>query len=90
MPEEVSNFSRLSAITANRLAHLADKLTGGLVAAFQEAGTLARRLNAVVKNKYDSDPQKLAAWAIASHLEASPKRSKNNGSNTPTPTAPPT
>ncbi len=47
--------------------------TGGLTAAFTEAGMLSRRLNAVVLNEYDDNAQKLAAWAIASHLEAAPK-----------------
>ncbi|HVE56554.1 MAG TPA: hypothetical protein VNB22_06975 [Pyrinomonadaceae bacterium] len=62
--------------------------TGGLTAAFQEAGILSRRLNAIVQNKYIDNPQKLAAWSIASHLEAAPKRSKNNGNTTPTPSVP--
>ena len=50
--------------------------TGGLVAAFREAGKFSRRLNAIVLNKSTDNPQKLAAWAIASHLEASPMRQK--------------
>lgn len=57
--------------------------TGGLVAKFREAGKLSRRLNAIVRNKYDGNPQKLAAWEIASHLEAAPKRNNNN-QNPPT------
>jgi hypothetical protein len=57
--------------------------TGGLVAAIQEAGKLARRLNAIVLNKYTDKPQKLAAWAIASHLEAAPQRSQTGGNNPP-------
>ena len=48
--------------------------TGGLTDAFREAGMLSRRLNVIVLNEYDDNPQKLAAWAIASHLEAAPKR----------------
>ncbi len=47
--------------------------TGGLTEAFREAGMLSRRLNVIVLNEYDDNPQKLAAWAIASHLEAAPK-----------------
>ncbi len=50
--------------------------TGGMVAAFSKAGKLSRRLNAIVLNKYADDPQKLAAWAISSHLEAAPKRQR--------------
>lgn len=50
--------------------------TGGLTALFQESGILSRRLNAVVRNKYAENAQKLAAWAIASHIEAAPKRKK--------------
>lgn len=47
---------------------------GGIAAAITEAGKLSRRLNNIVLNKYADDAQKLAAWAIASHLEAAPKR----------------
>ena len=50
--------------------------TGGMVAAFSKAGKLSRCLNAIVLNKYADDPQKLAAWAISSHLEAAPKRQR--------------
>ncbi len=50
--------------------------TGGLTAAFREIGKLTNKLNAIVKNKYYNNPQKLAAWAIASHLEAAPKSKK--------------
>jgi len=48
--------------------------TGGLIDEFRQAGKLSRRLNAIVRNKYDGNAQKLAAWEIASHLEAAPKR----------------
>lgn len=48
--------------------------TGGLVAELRNAGKISRRLNAIVRNKYDGNAQKLAAWSIASHLEAAPKR----------------
>lgn len=58
--------------------------TGGLVAAFQEIGRLTNKLDAVVKNKYAANPQKLAAWAIASHLEAAPQRTKSAKPKPPT------
>ena len=47
--------------------------TGGLMDAFKTAGKLSNKLNAVVLNKYSSNPQKLAAWAVASHLESPPR-----------------
>lgn len=47
--------------------------TGGLADAFKTAGKLSNKLNAVVLNKYSSNAQKLAAWAVASHLESPPK-----------------
>jgi hypothetical protein len=47
--------------------------TGGLADAFKTAGKLSNKLNAVVLNKYSNNPQKLAAWAVASHLESPPR-----------------
>jgi hypothetical protein len=47
--------------------------TGGLLDSFQTGGKLSRKLNAVVLNKFSGNAQKLAAWAVASHLEAAPK-----------------
>ncbi len=55
--------------------------TGGLTAAYTEAGMLSRRLNAVVLNEYDDNAQKLAGWAIASHVEAAPKRTPPTSGN---------
>ena len=55
--------------------------TGGLTAAFTEAGMLSRRLNAILLNRYDDDAQKMAAWAIASHVEAAPQRSSPTDDN---------
>lgn len=55
--------------------------TGALDAAFREAGKNSRKLKGIVENKYADDPQKLAAWLIASHLEAAPQR--KDGSTKP-------
>ena len=55
--------------------------TGGMVSAFKEMSRLINKLDAIIKNKYDDDAQKLAAWAIASHLEAAPKRPAVTGAN---------
>jgi hypothetical protein len=46
--------------------------TGSLKALFKELGRLGRKANNIVLNKYEDDPEKLAAWAIASHLKAAP------------------
>jgi hypothetical protein len=48
--------------------------TGGLTEAFKTAGQLSRKLNAIVLNKYNRNAQKLAAWAVASHLEAASRQ----------------
>jgi hypothetical protein len=47
--------------------------TGGLLDSFKTAGKLSRKLNAVVLNKFSGNAQKSASWAVASHLEATPK-----------------
>ncbi|CAN5455100.1 hypothetical protein BH10ACI1_BH10ACI1_34070 [soil metagenome] len=47
---------------------------GALDALFREMMELSRQRAALVKLKYKNNPGKLAAWAIASHLEQPPKR----------------
>ena len=53
--------------------------TGSLKAHFRELGRLGRKANNIVLNKYEDDPEKLAAWTIASHLRAAPKRKEEDG-----------
>lgn len=53
--------------------------TGALDDAFREAGKYSRKLDGIVENKYDDNPQKLAEWKIASHLQSAPKRNDGNG-----------
>lgn len=48
--------------------------TGGLTDAAKRGMENSRRLDKVVRNVYKNSPRKLAAWEIASHLEAAPKR----------------
>ena len=39
-----------------------------------KASALFAELDAVVRNKYSRDPDKLAAWKSASHTERAPKK----------------
>ncbi len=57
--------------------------TGALAEIVREMGRLMTKLDAIVKNKYHADAQKLAAWAIASHLEAAPQRKSIPAAKTP-------
>ena len=47
---------------------------GAHEALFREMMELSRQRSALVQLKYKNDPGKLAAWAIASHLEQPPKK----------------
>ncbi len=47
---------------------------GALNALIREMMELSRQRSALVKLKYKNNPGKLAAWAIASHLEQPPKK----------------
>ena len=49
---------------------------GALDALIREMMELSRQRSALVKLKYKNNPGKLAAWAIASHLEQPPKKPK--------------
>ncbi len=57
--------------TTARGAHV--EATAALDAALERGVTAARRLDAVVRNKFRDDPAKLAAWATASHTERTPR-----------------
>ena len=47
--------------------------TGGLLDAARRGMDVSRKLDSIVKIKYQSNPQKLAAWRVASHLERDPQ-----------------
>jgi hypothetical protein len=49
---------------------------GALDAVFMDMMALSRKRSALVKLKYRSNPGKLAAWTVASHLERPPQRNK--------------
>lgn len=55
--------------TENRAAS-----TAGLLDAARRGMENSRRADAIVRIKYAANPQKLAAWTVASHLERAPKR----------------
>jgi hypothetical protein len=46
---------------------------GAVEALWREISALSRQRSAMIKLKYRNNPGKLAAWAIASHLEHAPK-----------------
>jgi len=48
--------------------------TGGLIDAARRGMENSRRMDAIVRIKYADNPQKLAAWTVASHLERAPKK----------------
>lgn len=50
--------------------------TGALIEKFKTTDKRSRKLDSIVRNKYANNPQKLAAWTIASHLERPPKKKK--------------
>lgn len=56
--------------------------TGGLLDAAQRGMANSRKMDAIVRIKYAENPQKLAAWTVAAHLERAPKPK----APTPTPT----
>ena len=48
--------------------------TGGLKDAAKRGMKNGDKLNNIVRIKYKDDPQQLAAWTVASHLEKPPKK----------------
>ena len=49
--------------------------TAGLIDAAKRGMANSKRADAIVRIKYHDNPQKLAAWTVASHLERPPKKS---------------
>lgn len=57
--------------------------SGGMTASFRKAMELSAKRGKRVKMKYRNNPEKLAAWAVASHLDRAPKRSTPPAPATP-------
>ena len=57
--------------------------TGGLTDAARRGMANSRKLDAVVRIKYANNPQKLAAWTVASHLDKAPKSKETQPAPTP-------
>lgn len=57
--------------------------SGGMTAAFRKAMELSAKRGKRIKMKYRNNPEKLAAWAVASHLDRAPKRSTPPAPATP-------
>ncbi len=69
---------------ANSAAEGHGEAVGAIEQLFREVMAISRQRGALVLLKYHNNPGKLAAWAIASHLEKAPK------AKTQTPPTPPT
>lgn len=59
--------------------------TGGLLDAARRGMEVSRKLDAIVRIKYQTSPQKLAAWTVASHLDRAPRRKETPVAPTPPP-----
>jgi hypothetical protein len=51
--------------------------TGGLVEALRRGMSISRRIDAIVRIKYENNAAKLAAWTTASRLERAPRKTKD-------------
>ena len=51
--------------------------TAGIKDAAERGMANSRRADAIVRIKYANNPQKLAAWTVASHLERAPKKKES-------------
>ena len=69
---DTSNIQRATAVSG-----LDDAAARGMI--------LSRRINAIVKIKYQDQPQVLGGWTVASHLERAPKSTPAQPPPPPTP-----
>ena len=58
---------------ANAAAGHHGEAVGAIAELFREVMSISRQRDAIVLLKYNTNPGKLAAWAIASHLDKAPK-----------------
>src|ERR1035437_10684830 len=59
------------------------KGTAGIRSNLDTAFAAVRGLDAIVKNKYRNDPTTLAEWAVARHVERTPRRAQSAPAPTP-------
>lgn len=60
--------------------------TAAIENALENGVKAVRRLDAIIRNKFGNDPSTLTAWASASHIERSPRRTpKETKPSAPTP-----
>lgn len=55
--------------------------TGGMIDSFRRVMILSSRRDKRVRMKYRTNPAKIAAWEIASHLDRAPKRANDAGAD---------
>ena len=73
---DAKNDFQISLDEADSETEKRGEAVGALDALMHETMALARQRSAMLKLKYRDNPGKLAAWAIASHLESPPKKPK--------------
>lgn len=72
----------------NRSADAHVAATQGIDAASKRCLSIVHQLDAIIRNKFRTDPAMLAAWTSASHIERPPKR-KQTAAAPQQPTEPP-
>jgi hypothetical protein len=73
---------------ANQAADISGESSAGATNAFKDClrklGAMSKKLDALNRNKYRNDPQKLGAWLVASHLARAPQTNPaGNNANQP-------
>lgn len=52
--------------------------TGGLIDVIRKGMSISRRLDSIVRIKYENNAARLAAWTTASHLQQAPEKKKDD------------
>jgi len=63
--------------------------TAAISPLIQQGMKALNTLDAIMNNKYSAQPDKMAAWNSASHIERAPQRNSPQPTPAPTPTTPP-
>ena len=84
-----ADISAYDAAVAAQGDALGDRIAAGsgVSDAIDRGMELKRKLDIIIKTKYANDPQVLAEWASASHVERAPRRSKAEATPPPSPPA---
>jgi len=85
-----TDITNMEAAISRQASGVGDHVSAGAAIdeTIDEGMVIVRKLDAIVRNRYENDQATLAEWTSASHTERSPRRKAPAAPSAPTPPAP--